>query len=178
MITKEETVIIGKFQKTHALKGELNAILNIDPEFFEEGNPIIVEFDGILVPFFTNSIRPKGTTSFLIKLDGVESEEQASSFVNKEIRTIKNLVRDLIESDEEFIEPIVGFSVIDDSSGENVGTIDDLDTSTSNILLIVVSGEDQLIYIPYSEDFIVELDEKKRTIRMKLPDGLLDINKK
>ena len=51
MIEVNDIVAIGKFQKTHALKGELNAILEIDSEFLEEGNAIIAihEFDQPLV---------------------------------------------------------------------------------------------------------------------------------
>ena len=75
MIKEEDTLIIGKFQKTHALKGELNAIIDIDPECFVEGKPLIVEIDGILVPFYVDTYRKKGSLSILIKLDGIESEE-------------------------------------------------------------------------------------------------------
>ncbi len=59
MIEVNDIVAIGKFQKTHALKGELNAILEIDSEFLEEGNAIIAEIDGIYVPFYIKSIRKK-----------------------------------------------------------------------------------------------------------------------
>ncbi len=68
MIEKKDIVEIGKFQKTHALKGELNALLNVPEEYVEDGNPLIVEMDGILVPFYTESFRSNDATSFLHKL--------------------------------------------------------------------------------------------------------------
>ena len=34
MIEKDELLPVGKFRRTHALKGELNATIDIDPDFF------------------------------------------------------------------------------------------------------------------------------------------------
>ena len=42
MIKEEDTIKIGKFQKTHALKGELNALLDIDPEYFTDKYKITI----------------------------------------------------------------------------------------------------------------------------------------
>ena len=51
MIEEKDLTPVGKFLKTHALKGELNAILEIDPEFFTEGYPLVIDVDGAFVPF-------------------------------------------------------------------------------------------------------------------------------
>ncbi len=61
MIKKEDIVEIGKFQKTHALKGELNALLDIDGDYAADGNALVVAVDGIYVPFYAESVRPKGS---------------------------------------------------------------------------------------------------------------------
>lgn len=177
MIKREETVVIGKFQKTHALKGELNAILEIDPIYFEEGNPLIVELDGILVPFYVDSVRTKGSTSYLLKIDGVDSEATAAGFVNREIRMLK---ADLDENEDEIIDAdsIVGFTILDDPTGNVIGVVEGVEDSTLNVLLIVDAGEENPVYIPYSEDFIVSEDIEKREIRMNLPEGLIELNKK
>ena len=51
MIRLEEIAPIGIFGKTHGIKGEINLELNID--FDLENTPyIIVDIDGIFVPFF------------------------------------------------------------------------------------------------------------------------------
>ena len=60
MIERDDIKEIGVFQRTHGLKGELNAILEIDPDFFDEGeHPLIVEIEGVFVPFYADSIRDK-----------------------------------------------------------------------------------------------------------------------
>ena len=50
MIDKEKLVEIGKFQKTHALKGELNAILDIPEEYVIKPEQIWLPYT--LPPFF------------------------------------------------------------------------------------------------------------------------------
>lgn len=177
MILREEIIPVGKFQKTHALKGELNMISEIDPQYFVEGNPLIIENEGILVPYFVESVRPKGSTSFLVKIDGINSEEEAFSFVNKEINMLKKDANEWLE--EEIVEgnDLIGYKVVDASNDTVIGEISDVDDSTSNVLFIVASSDED-IYIPASEDFIDNIDEDRKIIRLRIPDGLLDINAK
>ena len=58
MIYSTDIEQIGKFLKTHALKGELNAQLEIDADFLRPEIPIIMDIDGIFVPFYPESVRP------------------------------------------------------------------------------------------------------------------------
>ena len=178
MIKKDDVVGVGKLLKTHALKGEVNLLLDIDPLYLEQGNPLLIEIDGIIIPFYAASIRPKGTFSYIVKLEGVDSEKEASQFVNKEVFILK---KDLPEwSNEELEEEhdLIGYIVKDLDSDQNIGEIIEIDDNTSNIILIIRSEDGEEIYIPYSEDFIEGLDDERKTISMNLPEGLLDINKK
>ncbi len=121
MIEKKDIVEIGKFQKTHALKGELNALLNVPEEYVEDGNPLIVEMDGILVPFYAESVRPKGATSFLVKLQGIDSQDAAREMVNSVIFAPKTLASDYFGDEGEeliFNDDLEGFKVVDCQLGE------------------------------------------------------------
>ena len=75
MIEEKDIVQAGKFLKPHGLKGELNAVLDYDAEILEEDYPLIVDMDGIYVPFYAESVRPKGHFSSLVKLEGIDSVE-------------------------------------------------------------------------------------------------------
>ena len=179
MIRKEEIVEIGMFQKTHALKGELNAILTIDADFFEEGRPLIVAIDGIFVPFYIESIRPKGKTSYLLKIKGIDSEEKAKIFVNKKIYAIRSMLTPFLDLDEDDIleDTLIGFEVRDDDSGEMIGTVKDIDDSTQNVLLIVDKGDGSSdLMIPLVDDFISEIDEQNKIVKVNLPPGLIELN--
>lgn len=176
MITEEEIIETGKIQKTHALKGELNMIFDVDPEYFLEGNPMIIYYDGLAVPFYVESIRGKGSTSYLVKIAGVNSGEEASQFVNKSIYMLKKDRDEWVDEPENDTYPLVGFMIEDAETGKEIGEIEDVDDTTTNILFVVRTPSDDIVYIPATEDFIAEVDESDKIIKMKLPAGLLDIN--
>ncbi len=179
MIEQKDITAIGKFQKTHALKGELNAILDIDETFLSDGNAVIVELDGIFVPFYASGIRPKGNTSYLVKLDGIDSEEEARRFVNKIIYALKSELAPFLEVEEEDIadeDELIGYEIIDHDTNNVIGEIEAIDSSTSNLLFIVASPSEETIYIPAAEEFVVDIDDKDKKIYMRLPEGLIDLN--
>ena len=178
MIRLEEIIPVGKFQKTHALKGELNMISDIDPQYFLEGKPMIIENDGIMVPYFVDTVRQKGSTSYLVKISGIESEEEASIFVNKEINILKKDAEDWLPEEIEKESGLIGFKVIDISDDTLIGEIVDVEDSNVNVLFIVETQAGDEVFIPATEDFIEEIDEEKGVIKMKIPDGLLHINSK
>ena len=82
MIRLEEISPIGIFGKTHGIKGEINLELNID--FDLENTPyIIVDIDGIFVPFFIEDYRYKSDTMALVLFEDINTEEQVRPFFGK-----------------------------------------------------------------------------------------------
>lgn len=175
MIEQKDVIAIGQFQKTHGLKGELNAIIEICPEYIENKNPLILEIDSILVPFYPESIRPKGVDSYLIKLEGIENQKEASELVNIQIFACRELI-DKFMTDNDLIlqEDLIGFKVVDSEMGE-LGIIERIDDSTDNVLLIV-KNEDSELLIPFVGEFILEIDEENQVIEVDLPHGLINLN--
>lgn len=179
MIKEEEISSVGKLLKTHALKGELNVVLDIDPGYLEEGNPAILDIDGIYVPFYAESVRSKGSFSYLVKFEGIDSEIEAKKLVNKTIYAVRDCLKEFMldNYDEEYAlyDDLIGCTVKDSERGV-IGKVVEIDTNTENELFIVESEDGNIVYIPLTEDFIEKMDEPTKTIIMNLPDGLLDIN--
>lgn len=179
MIKEEDITSVGKLLKTHALKGELNMLLDIDPGYLEEGNPTILDIDGIYVPFYAESVRTKGSFSFLVKFEGIDSEIEAKKLVNKTVYALRDRLKEyMLENyDEEYAlyDDLVGYTIEDIDAGV-IGKVVEIDTNTENELFIVETPDGNTVYIPLTEDFIEKMDEEKKTITMRLPEGLLDLN--
>lgn len=179
MITEEEITQVGKLLKTHALKGEMNVLLDIDPEYLSAGNPAIIDIDGIYVPFYAESVRPKGSFSYLVKFQGIDSEIEARELVNKSVFALRKNLKDFMldEYDEQYAlyDDMIGWEVVDTEKG-SIGRITDIDTNTENELLIVETSSGGIVYVPLAEDLILEVDEEGHRIIMNLPEGLLDLN--
>lgn len=178
MIKKEDIIEIGKFQKTHALKGELNALLDIDEDFVTDGHALIVEMEGIYVPFYGESIRQKGQESFLIKLKDIDSQEKAQEFVNKAIYALRtDLVEYMDDPDMELVQDFIDYEIVDSALG-SIGKVVDVDDSTQNVLLVVETPQSETVYVPIAEEFITAIDDDRMVIETNLPEGLVDLNKK
>lgn len=178
MIHRDDITAIGKFQRTHALKGELNVVLDIDADFLQPDIPIIVEREGLPVPFYAESVRPKGHFSSLVKLHGIDSEAEASTFVNETIYARRSDVDEYQKEEGEdglYADDLVGYRLMDSFAGE-IGVIAALNLQTQNALFIVETPGGE-VYVPAADDFISAIDTDNRIVHTDLPDGLLDINR-
>ena len=85
MIKVEDVYRIGLINKPHGVHGEL--LFTFDDDIFDrmEADYIICMMDGILVPFFFESYRFRSDSTALIKLEGIDTEQQARRMTNVEV---------------------------------------------------------------------------------------------
>jgi 16S rRNA processing protein RimM len=57
-----------------------------------------------------------------------------------------------------------------------IGTVTEIIKNPGHDLLKIVSPDEKEILIPYHEDFIISFDDQGKTILVKLPEGLTEIN--
>ena len=176
MITREELILIGHYNKPHGVTGEISATVEVDIDVLRQLSCLVSEMDGIFVPFFVNSCRPKSSETVLLTIDGISSEQEVSRLVNHDIFALKRDYRQESEDEDADGYPLdffIGFE-IRDTDGTTIGTITDVDEQTENAIFII-SRDDEEIMVPASDDLIVEFDLDKKLMVMDLPQGLLDL---
>lgn len=173
MITREEIVEIGTFNKPHGISGEISASFLCDSDEVNQFSCLIANINGIFVPFFIDNIRDKNNHTVLLKLSDIDSEESAKQFIKHDIYVLKAEYTEEEDSDETSASDFIGFTIMDSEYGL-IGEIVDIDDSTENALFIV-EKDDVEYYIPITMDFINEIDEDKEIIYMTLPSGMLDL---
>lgn len=176
MITTEQITEIGRFNQPHGIKGEINAVISEDVDI-EELSCIILNIDGIFVPFFISGVRTRGIQSFLITVDGIDCEQKVALLANKAIYALSDemtLSDSLEDADGFYAEDLIGFNIFSQDK-EAIGTVVDVDDSTENVLFIVETAEGMTRMIPVADEFITEIDVDNHRIIMCLPEGLLDI---
>ena len=174
MIKREEVYKIGTFHKPHGLGGEL--LLTFSDDVFERTacEYIICLIDGILVPFFIEDIRYHSDFSAFVKLEGVDSVEQAQVFAGIDVYFPTKYME--VEKGILSWDSFVDFDVTDVCTQKVLGKIQAVDESTVNVLFVVgVYGSGEELLIPACEEFIEEIDCKAKKVFMKLPDGLLSL---
>lgn len=172
MIKKEDCFLIGEFVKTHGLQGDLVLSVENDfPEEYEEGS-IFVDIDGGLVPFFISpdGLRTRNHSTYIIKLDGVESEDKASRLIKCPVYLDKSL---FTEEDNLSLNILEGFTLYGEKEGE-VGKIVRIDDFSGNIVLTVEYNSNEVM-IPLIEERVTELNYDTNKIVIDLPEGILDL---
>ena len=169
MIKQEEVYKIGRLGKSHGVRGEVSFLFDDDVFDRVDADYLILDIDGILVPFFIEEYRFRSDTTALMKFEGIDTQERARELTGCDVYFPRNLAA----SDDDSISwsAIVGFDIIDASTDKSVGRIASIDDSTLNILFCLEDGH----LIPASEDLITQIDQQARTITMHLPAGLLNL---
>ena len=170
MIRKEEVYKIGRIGKAHGIQGEVT--LQFDDDVFDRADVdfLVLEVDGILVPFFMEEYRFRSDTTALVKFCDIDSQDRARELTGCDVY----FPLDLVPDDDEAplsVSFLVGFSLVDAATGKTVGTIASVDDSTANLLFELEDG----MLIPANDDLITSIDKDKRQITMELPEGLLNL---
>ena len=169
MIKAEEVYKIGRLGKAHGVKGEVS--FQFDDDIFDrvDADYLVLDFDGILVPFFMEEYRFRSDTVCLVKFKGVDIQQRAQELTGCDVF----FPRALAEEGDEMpsLASLVGFDIVNVSDGRTIGNIAAIDDSTVNILFELEDGT----LIPASDELITNIDAEQRTIRMNIPEGLLDI---
>lgn len=173
MLTPDKIKIaVAKVIKPHGINGELNVELLdfAEPDSdFEPGACLIVEIDGLDVPFFVSAARPRGADSCLLTLDDVNSDADAAELAGKTLYVYGS--PDDISDDSLQASQLIGFEMIDAASGASIGRIDDLTELTPGAWYFNTDGR----LIPAVDEFIADIDPGSRTVAMILPEGLLEL---
>lgn len=175
MIKNAQITEIGKLVKPHGINGEIIITTDYDIDFLTV-KCIVINIDGINIPFFINTIRPRGKESYLIKLDGINNEDKAITLCGKSVCILND---DLdLDNDEDgfYANDLIGYKICLSGSTAIIGEIIDIEDSTENALFVVKKENNEIVYIPIVVEFIENISTETLTIEMDLPIGLLDLN--
>lgn len=180
MIKPQQVYPIGRIGKPHGVKGEMNFMFDDDVFDTTDSDYIIIETEGILVPFFFEEYRFRNDNTAIIKLEGIDTQEQAREFTNCIVYFERSKAENAEDETSSLLSPqknrqIVGFTIVDAQTGKSIGTVKDIDDSTINVLLVIEGEDHQQVLIPANEDLIEGIDLQRQTITMRLPDGLLTL---
>jgi 16S rRNA processing protein RimM len=113
--------------------------------------------------------------SFLVlKFEGVETMTDAEALIGAELQVPLN-ERATLEPGWTYLSDLVGCTVFD--GAKEIGEIEDVQFGAGEAPLLVVKSGAKLPYeIPFAEAFLEKLDLERKQVRMKLPEGLLEVN--
>ena len=155
---------IGRITSKHGYKGSLNILWDDDDLIPEPGDYLYVLINEKGVPFL---IEEMSKSLEIVKLQFVDSESQAEELLGLTVGLDQNTIDEVPPQFQ-----INGFQLIS-SDEQIIGIIDSLEDYPGQIMMNIIC-ENRKILIPFVEDWIIQIDEKNRTLQMDLPEGLVD----
>ena len=177
MIRLEEVFKIGYIAKHRGLRGEVE--LSFTDDCFDTGTAeyLVLDMDGILVPFFWEEYRVKNDDTAIVKFEDVENEEQARRLVGHCVYYPKaHLTQDEGEGELSSYKALTGFAVYN-QEGTYVGTVAHVDDSSANVLLTIEEESGDEVMLPFHNDFLLNYDLRDRTLQLFIPEELINLNK-
>jgi 16S rRNA processing protein RimM len=175
--TSNEFITLARVVKTQGRRGEVAAeILSDVPDRFSVGMQLQA------LPRERNSNRRELEVEELwphkgllvLKFAGVGSISEAEALVGCELQVPRSQ-RSQLETGWSYVSDLVGSVVLD--RNREIGRIEDVQFGAGEApLLMVRDAAAKLAEIPFAEAYLESVDTVRKQVRMKLPEGLLEVN--
>jgi 16S rRNA processing protein RimM len=187
-------IVLAHLLRPQGRKGEVLAELLTDfPERFEEQKRVFLASPGFrgepaeareaeVVAFWLPLGKNEGR--IVLHFAGIESISDAEALAGLEV-IVPREERQVLDDESVYISELTGCTVYD--GDVPIGVVDDVQFATTADgarrlddaapLLVVLSPTGDEVLIPFAKAFLVEVDTESRRIAMKLPEGLVDVNR-
>lgn len=166
-----EYIEIGQIVNTNGLKGvvKVNPFTD-DISKFEDLKYVYIQLKNELKKVKIEQVR-YNKNQVLLKLEGIDSIEEAEKYRSFYLKTEKESQEDLGE-DTYYIVDLIGLDVYSDKN-EYLGKIEDVFPTGSNDVYVVKDNLGKQILIPAIADVVKEVDLKNKKMTINLIPGLI-----
>lgn len=178
MLKEKDWIKVGKIVKTHGLGGTV--VINAESDLLEKysDEPLFLLLEGAPVPFFIEEegISQRNHTSYLVKLEFIDSQEEADRLVGQEV--LMDLADLSDAADDELVDcdatVLKGFKAIDENTQTEGVVLDVVDYSGNVVVTVEIFSRE--ILVPLSEYYMVGVDFDKQELYLNIPQELIELN--
>jgi 16S rRNA processing protein RimM len=157
----------GTVVKTHGTKGEFKIVTDIKVKLTEWA---FLEIREKPVPFYIEQAQAAHHDEWLVKLQGINSMEQAQAYLGFKLLVPKTKGKTKPKAGDFNLN---GFKLVDINLGE-IGEIVATEELPQQTMLITHYKEQQVM-IPMVEAFIHDVNEEQEIIYLNLPEGFFEL---
>ena len=172
-MNRDDFYYLGKIKKTSGYKGNLVFFFDVDDiSYYKELEAVFIEINEELIPFAINGLQIKNNKSAFVKLEDIDSEDQAAVLTGQELYLPLSFLPPL-SGNKFYYHEVIGFDVVDITNG-NIGKIESFIEQAAQALFVIKYNEKEIL-IPVADNIIKKVDRANRIIEIDTPDGLIDI---
>lgn len=173
MSVSSKTLLVGKIQAPHGIRGQLRVIPYAgDASSISQLKEVLIKApSGALEPFPVASAKPHGKR-VILTLKPFDNINQVLHLVGREIFAERGQLPELPD-DEFYWSDLLGLQVFTEE-GEALGElVDIIETGSNDVYVVKQDGREVLI--PALEDVVLSVDLDAGRMTVSLPEGLLDL---
>jgi 16S rRNA processing protein RimM len=172
-IQKEACTEIGFVKKTHGVKGELQINYPEGIEDIIDGlDYIFFEVEGLLVPFFVETVYSSNGMSAIIKFETLDLKEKAAIFAGCKLFVESEKLTHI----EDHFAPslLIGFTLYDQNK-KKIGLITEISDYGGNVVFTLGEGKNEQL-VPFHSDLLIDFFPQGKTITVHCPEGISTLN--
>jgi len=170
----DSMVLVGRVARTHGIRGQV--LVNPETDFvaerFQAGAQMWTRVEGRDTALTIADARVEGPRPIL-GFDGYDSIDAAEALVGVELRVPESELQPLPEG-RYYLHQLAGCRV-ETEAGESVGTVTRVDGGEGAAVLAVEGARGEVL-VPFAQEICVGIDVDARVIRVRMPEGLLELN--
>ena len=109
----------------------------------------------------------------VLKFAGIDSISQAEELIGSALQ-VPQSERAQLEPGWTYVSDLIGCQVFD--GDREVGQVHDVQSGAGEAPLLIVRAGKREIDVPFAEAYVQEVDIGRKQIRMRLPEGMLDLD--
>ena len=157
-----DKVVVGQVISAHGIQGQfkIKSFTN-DPDDLFTYNQLFIDemYDGI----FLKKVRSL-KEYFIVSCSEIDSRNKVDDILNKNILINRSQLPDI--GDKYYFNDLIGLSVI--SNEEIIGPVISVNNfGSSDLIEVTTLSNDKKYFIPFSDDTIEKVDQKKKIIYLK-----------
>lgn len=167
-MTPEQRIKIGKITTAHGIKGLVKIeIYAEDPHLIEKSGPVFTSEDG--PDFLSIKLKNRAGKIWLAEIRNISDRTDAEKFRNTFLWIGRGALPPAA-AHEIYHHELVGMTVIDQTE-KIIGHVTSVDNFGAGDLIDIRPSGGSSFYLPFSPDFIEQIDQKKKTVRVYIPEG-------
>ena len=170
---KDEYLLLGYITDAFSLDGTFKVLSKTDfaSKRYQEGKEIFLYQPNTKQRMTVTVERYRSSGQFdFVKVQGVNSKEEALEFKGYEIHALKDY--DIVDKDTYYYIDLVGCKVLDEK-GQEVGVVKEVEEFPAQLTLRVKRAGKEDFFVPFVKAFIRRVDINKKEIEINIIEGML-----
>ena len=179
MINKEEWLVVGLITSCHGINGQVKvkSLSDFEERFLKPGiRWLQKESEPPAKKELTFGFKQPGKETFIIKLQGINTRNQAEQLKKYKILVKSDKLPDLKKEEFHLLELInLQVKTLENDELKTIGKVIDLENERNNLLVVELLTNQKKVLIPFVKQIVPLVDIKNKFLIINPPKGLLEL---